>query len=516
MVNEKVPLKGDSKMRHRKHIFLLAAITILAAGCSSQTTAHKFEPTWQSLQQYNCPRWFRDAKLGIFMHWGPCSVPGVDDWYGRNMYIEGHRAYQHHVKTYGHPSEFGYKDIIALWKAENFDPDSLVQLYKRAGARYVVPVAVHHDNFDLWNSKHHPWNAVNVGPGKDIIAMWREATLKHGLRFGASVHLARSYSWLNTSKGSDKKGPYAGVPYDGSDPKYASLYHEKHEDTSRRYPKNPSQAWKQSWLERTTDLVDNYHPDLLYFDGGLPFEDVGLRLVAYYYNQNMAWHAGELQAVFNLKKPGKDHGEYRDGMCTRDLERGVLPGISPKPWQNDTSIGPWYYHPNAAYKSVDAIIDGFVDLVSKNGNLLLNIPLKPDGTLDHAAENILLDLGKWMDINGQAIYATRPWKIFGEGPTVVREGNFRERTEPFTSKDIRFTTKGTTLYAICLDWPGNQATLAIKSLSTNQHPRNISNVTLLGHHGPLKWQQDSQALKIQMPSHKPCDYAFAFKIQFDK
>ena len=178
-------------------VSLVVALIVSVAGCSTQTSARKFEPTWESLQQYECPEWFRDAKLGIFMHWGPCSVPGVDDWYGRNMYIEGHRTYQHHVKTYGHPSKFGYKDVIALWKAEKFDPDRLVRLYKKAGARYVVPVAVHHDNFDLWDSQHNKWNSVNMGPKKDIVGLWRNAALKHGLRFGVTTHLARSYSWFN-------------------------------------------------------------------------------------------------------------------------------------------------------------------------------------------------------------------------------------------------------------------------------------------------------------------------------
>lgn len=501
-------------MHRQGHILLVVALIVLAAGCSRQMSVKKFEPTWESLQQYECPEWFRDAKLGIFMHWGPCSVPGVDDWYGRNMYIEGHRTYQHHVKTYGHPSKFGYKDIIALWKAEKFDPDRLVRLYKKAGAKYVVPVASHHDNFDLWDSTHHRWNSVKKGPHKDIVGMWKKACDKHGLWFGASVHLVRSYSWLNVSKGSDKKGPYAGVPYDGTDPKYADLYHEKHEDTSYRYPKNPSEAWKQSWFNRTKDLVDKYRPDLLYFDGSVPFGEVGLRMVAYYYNQNIAWHGGKLQAVFNIKNhPDKQHGEYRDGMCVLDMERGVLGGIRAEPWQNDTSIGPWYYRPNPRYKSVDAIVDGFVDIVSKNGNLLLNIPLKPDGAVDRGSEKILVELGKWMDINGEAIHDTRPWTVFGEGPTVVPEGNFKERTKPFSSGDIRFTTKGNSLYAICLDWPGNEAWVTIKSLSTKDQIGEISKIMLLGHDGRLNWQRHSEGLKIQMPSQKPCEHAFAFRIE---
>lgn len=474
-----------------------------------------FQPTWESLEKYECPEWFRDAKLGIFMHWGPCSVPGVDSWYGRNMYIEGHRTYKHHVKTYGHPSKFGYKDIIALWKAEKFDPDRLTRLYKKAGARYIVPVAVHHDNFDLWNAKGHRWNSVNYGPKKDIIGMWREATRRHGLRFGVSAHLARSYSWLNVSKGADKEGPLAGVPYDGADPKYADLYHEKHDDTERRYPKNPSEAWKREWYNRVKDLVDQHRPDLLYFDGGVPFGDVGRRMVAYYYNENMKWHDGKLEAVLNIKRwDDGTHGEFRQGMCVQDLERGVLSDIRSDPWQNDTSIGPWYYMTKARYKSVNTIVDGFVDLVSKNGNLLLNVPLRPDGTLDAEAEKILVDLGRWMDVNGEAIYGTRPWKMFGEGPTVVPAGHFRELKKPFTAADVRFTTKGDVLYAIVLDWPGKSATVAIKSVSDKQDSRKISKITLLGHDGALQWSRDEAALRIRMPSEKPCENAYSFKIEF--
>jgi alpha-L-fucosidase len=497
-------------------VFFLGTLVLLTSVGSSQVSIERFKPTWESLQRYECPKWFRDAKLGIFMHWGPCSVPGVDSWYGRNMYIEGHRAYKHHVQTYGHPSKFGYKDIIALWKAEKFEPDRLVQLYKRAGAKYVVPVAVHHDNFDLWDSKHQRWNSVQTGPGKDIVGMWKTACEKHGLRFGVSAHLARSYSWFQTSHGADELGPHKGVPYDGRDPNYQELYHETHGDTTRRYPLNPSQAWKQNWYNRVKDLVDNYQPDLLYFDGGIPFGQVGRDAVAYYYNENMKWHGDNLEAVLNIKESdGKAHGDYRDGICVRDLERGVLGGIVEDPWQTDTSVGPWYWIKAGRYKSVDAIVDSFVDIVSKNGNLLLNVPPRPDGTLDTEVEAILVGLGRWMDMNGESIYGTRPWKMFGEGPTSIKGGHFKERTEPFTPQDIRFTSKGNVLYAICLGWPGNGATITIKSLSTEQRLNEISNITLLGYDGKLQWQRGREGLKVQAPSKKPCEHAFVVRIVFE-
>ncbi|MHC4556137.1 MAG: alpha-L-fucosidase [Planctomycetota bacterium] len=498
----------------------LSLAILVTAGCTSESVTkggEKFKPTWESLAKYTAPEWFRDAKLGIFMHWGPCSVPGIDSWYGRNMYIEGHNTYKHHVKTYGHPSQFGYKDIILLWKAEKFDPDRLIGLYKKAGAKYVVPVAVHHDNFDLWDSKYHRWNSVRMGPHKDIVGMCKKACEKHGLRFGVSAHLARSYSWLNTSKGSDKSGPYAGVPYDGNDPRYAELYHEKHDDTNPRYPKNPPEMWEQAWFNRVKDLVDSYQPDLLYFDGGIPFGEVGRAMVAYYYNRNMSWHKGKLQAVLNIKKwEDGSHGDYHDGICVRDVERGVLDEIVQEPWQTDTSVGPWYYITNAKYKSVDSIVDSFVDIVSKNGNLLLNVPPHADGTLDEEVENILTGLGDWIEVNGEAIYGSRPWKVFGEGDTSVIAGHFKERTKPFTSKDIRFTSKGNVVYAILLDWPGSGTTVTIRSLADKLGANDITNVKLLGYNDKLDWQRNQEGLKIQLPSTKPCDYAFTFQIWIEK
>ncbi|MHC4475278.1 MAG: alpha-L-fucosidase [Planctomycetota bacterium] len=499
-----------------KHTVLIPAAIVLLVSGVSLGKAGKFEATWDSLQQYECPQWFRDAKLGIFICWNPYTVPARGDWYARHMYRQGHRQYEYHVEHYDHPSKFGYKDIIALWKGDNFDADKLVALFKRAGAKYIVPMAMHHDNFDLWDSKHQRWNSVNMGPKKDIIGLWRKAALKHGLRFGVTTHLARSYSWFQTSHGADTEGPYKGVPYDGRDPNYRELYHDTHGDTTKRYPLNPSEAWKQTWYDRIKDLVDQHRPDLLYFDGGVPFGEVGLKMVAYYYNQNIQWHNGSLEAVMNLKNwPDGSHGEYRDGACVQDLERGLLSDIRQLPWQNDTSIGDWFWTDPPEYRSVDSIIDMLVDIVSKNGNLLMNVPPKSDGTLDDQAIDILNELGRWMDINGEAIYETRPWHRYGEGPTTTKEGHFSDLRARFTGQDIRFTTKRGTLYAIVLDWP-DVAELTIKSLSTSQdEPAAIKSVSLLGHKVSLKWRQDDQGLKLQLPPQKPCDYAFAFKIETD-
>jgi alpha-L-fucosidase len=490
---------------------LVAAVFLTAI---APLLGRDFEPTWESLEGYECPEWFRDAKLGIFICWNPYTVPATGDWYARHMYMQGHRQYKYHVEHYGHPSKVGYKDIIAMWKGEKFDADGLVQLFKKAGAKYIVPMAMHHDNFDLWNSKHHRWNSVNMGPKKDIVGLWRKAALKHGLRFGTTTHLARSYSWLQTSHGSDTEGPYKGVPYDGRDPNYQDLYHETHGDTTKKYAKNASEKWQNEWYMRLKDLVDQHQPDLLYFDGGVPFGEVGLRMVAYYFNQNMKWHGGKLEAVFNIKDL-RDHGEYREGICVLDLERRMSSGIRELPWQTDTSIGDWFWTDPPEYRSVKSIIDMLVDIVSKNGNLLMNVPPKEDGTLDPQAVHILEEMGRWMDINGEAIYGTRPWIKFGERPAVMEADHFRDRDIALTWRDIRFTTKGKTLYAISHGWPQAQERwLTIESLGAGQdNIGTIKSVSLLGYEGKLKWQQDDEGLKIQLPQRKPCDYAVAFKIQ---
>lgn len=474
-----------------------------------------FRPTDESLAQYQCPEWFRDAKLGIWSHWGPVAAPGGfgGNWYARQMYVQGSRENVHHVATYGHPSKFGYKDVIELWKADKFDPDRLMDLYVKAGAKYFVSMGAHHDNFDLWNSKYHEWNAVNHGPKKDIVGLWRDAARKRGLRFGVSEHFARSYSWMQRSHGSDTNGPMAGVPYDGADPKYARLYCPPHGETSGGYPTNPPAAWKQEWFNRMQDLVHAYQPDLVYSDGGIPFGAVGRSFMADFYNTNLKNHGGRLEAVYNIKK-GRDCGDYVEGVAIQDEEQAVLAGIKDQPWQTDASIGTWFFVPDLEprwRKSGPDVIVMLADIVAKNGNLLLNIPQRGDGTIDAEAEQVLADLAAWMNVNGEAIFATRPWKVFGEGPAISAKRRGIPRAADYTAEDIRFTRSkdGTTLFAIALGSPAD-GRLVVRSLA--KAAGTIREVKLLGHPGALTWTPGDDGLAVPLPAELPCKTAIVLKI----
>jgi alpha-L-fucosidase len=474
-----------------------------------------FEPTWESLQGFGCPEWFRDAKLGFWAHWGPQAVPMYGDWYARHMYVEGSDQYRFHLRTYGHPSRFGFKDVCALWKAERFDPEALISLYKEAGARYFVALAVHHDNFDCWASRHHGWNSVNVGPQKDIVGLWKEAAARHGLRFGVTEHLERSYSWFNTNKLADKAGPFAGVPYDGASPQFVDFYFPPHGDIARAYPANPPDWWKKQWFQRIRDLVDQYEPDLLYTDGAIPFGGVGRRLVAHLYNQNAHRHGGKNEAVYTLKNlqgpHALDHGEYVEGIGVLDMERGVVADIQAQPWQTDTCIGGWYYDRRKEYKTAAHVIHMLIDIVSKNGNLLLNFPLRPDGTLDDESQYVVQGVGRWMAMNGETIYETRPWRVFGEGPTRSGGGAFNEAAQAWTAEDFRFVCKGDTVYAFQMEWPANRTTL-IKSLKLDREVR-VQDVRLVGHEAIVPWSQTVQGLQIDLPPARPSEAAHVFAVR---
>jgi len=483
-----------------------------------------FKPTWESLTTYKCPEWFRDAKLGFWAIQGVQSLPEAGDWYARHMYIEGHPQYLHHLKTYGHPSVFGYKDLAAAWKDEKLDADRLAELYKKAGAKYLVVLANHHDNWDNWNSRYHRWNSVNVGPKKDIVGLWAAAAKKHGLRLGVTEHLARSYTWFNTNKGADKKGPYAGKPYDGNDPKYVDLYFPPHPDTSGAYPVNGPEWWPRTYYYRIRDLVDTYEPDLLYTDGAVPYGEVGRKLIAHFYNANIARHGGRLEAVYNLKDCGRHStvGEYVDGLGVQDVERGALQAIKSEPWQTDTCIGDWFYRTGLKYKPVRTVVAMLADIVAKNGNLLLNIPLKHDGTIDADEEKFLAGLAEWIAVNGEAIYGTRPWQVYGEGRSRMSGGHFNEGIfAQMGLRDIRFTTRLDVLYAIVMGWPeasaaGGPAKVTVRSLARPAEApqaNRIAKVGLLGGPAELTFTQDQAGLHVTMPDKKPCEHAVCLVIR---
>ncbi len=497
---------------------LIVVFFVAALFCSKKKQIQEpFDPTVESLQKYECPEWFRDAKLGIYLHWGAYSVAEQGEWYARKLYMEGTNEYEHHLKTYGHPSEFGYKDFIPMWKAENFDPDKLVALFKKAGAKYFTPCAVHHDNFDLWDSKYQEWNAVNMGPKKDLIKMWREATLKQGLRFGVTTHLSRSYSWLNTANLCDTTGQLKGVPYDGAQGKGKGLYPPIHDDIHQRAPLNAPKEWRDLWARRIKDLIDNYHPDHLYFDCAVPFHgddmgQTGLDVIAHYYNENIAMHGGKLEGVMCVKeRPWQ--GLYAPGITTLDYERGKANEIREEPWQTDDSIGPWGYRKGASYMTPNAVIDKLIDIVSKNGNMLLNVPIKADGTLDQETVDVLEGMGRWLAVNGEAIYGSRPWYMFGEGPT-NQMGHYAQKS-PYGKRDIRFTTNQGILYAVVLDWPGANEVVTIENITlTNTRVKPVKAISLLGYNGEITWEQHSDGLKITMPEENPGEFAYAFKIEF--
>jgi alpha-L-fucosidase len=506
------------RVNRRQAIALLAAATPTIRSAFAQQpdiaiTSGPFHGTAASLQAYRFPSWFNDAKFGIWAHWGPQSGVEAGDWYARNMYMQGSPQYNYHVETYGHPSKIGYKDLVPTFKAARWDPEHLMDLYANAGAKYFFSMGVHHDNYDMWNSKYQPrWNAVATGPNKDIVGTWAAAARKRGLRFGVSEHLSNSYDWLAVSHLSDKTGPMAGIPYDGTNPAFADLYHDYTGQPAgfaanvKAMGRDAPTSWKLQYFRRIKDLVDQYQPDLLYTDGGIPFDEYGYSTVAEVYNVSAAKHNGKVEAVYFSKQAD----QCTIGTCALDRERGVLDGISPTPWQTDTCIGDWHYKRGVAYKSPKKVIDLLVDIVSKNGNLLLNFPLPNAGELDFAEREILQGITDWMAINSEGIYATRPWKIFGEGPStkVVIAPNGKEfdpnegKKPDLTAEDIRFTTKGSTLYAFVQGWPQGSAVIPSLGTSSPQNPPKIIGVSLLGYTENLKFRQETSALRITLPAQR--------------
>ena len=500
-----------------------------------------FQPSWKSLMNYQTPEWFRDAKFGIFAHWGPQCQPEASEgsgWYARNLYVQGSKDYDIHVQKYGHPSKVGFKDVCNDWKGEKFDPDKLLALYKQAGAKYLVAMANHHDNFDLWDSKYQPWNSVRVGPKKNIVNAWAKAARSAGLHFGVSVHADPAWDWYETAQGTDKTGPLAGVTYDGKSTKSdgkgqwwegldpQDLYAQDHQPGKR-------QVYCDKFYNRTLDLINRYQPDLLYFDDRtLPLattEAYGLQIAAHLYNSSIARNHGCNEAVMNTK--GLDENQQR--CLVYDMERARPDRVLSLAFQAETCIGNWHYDPSIyekhKYRTASAVIALLCDVVSKNGNLLLSVPIRGNGEIDEDETTILQEIGQWMNINGEAIHATRPWKEYGEGPSTVIANNERQtgwrgklnqlwdwRGQPYTAEDSRFTQSkdGKTLYAIILGVPSGP--VRIKSLGNDakllENP--IASIALLGSDSKLDWKQEADALVIQPPTKWPDKHAAVFKMRF--
>lgn len=470
-------------------------------------TAGPFAASWDSLRGYTIPSWYEDGKFGIFIHWGVYSVPAFgNEWYPRHMYLPGRPEFDHHVTTYGPHSQFGYKDFIPQFTAAHYDPAEWAALFKAAGARYIVPVAEHHDGFPLYDSALTEWCAAKMGPQRDLIGELAAAVRHEGLVFGLSSHRAEHWWFMNGGRDYDS---------DVNDPRHQDFYGpatpmegDPHKLDARPYP---DAAFLDDWLLRTCELVDKYQPQLIWFDwwiGHEAFKPYLPRFAAYYYNRGAQWGKG---VAINHKFEA-----FPEGTTVFDIERGQLAGIRPLLWQNDTSVSKnsWGYVHNQEYKTVDSLVDDLVDVVSKNGALLLNIGPKPDGTIPEPEQQMLREIGAWLQVNGEAIYGTRPWKVFGEGPTEVSEGSFTDtKRSEFTGEDIRFTTKGDALYAIALAWPGRQ--MAVRSLgqAAGFWDGPVGAVRLLGHDGPLSWTQTDQALLIDLPQQQPCAHAFVVEVR---
>ena|SRR5438093_8929055 len=467
-----------------------------------------FVPTWTSLARFQVPRWYQDAKFGIFIHWGVYSVPAFgNEWYPRNMYKQDEPAFRHHVETWGPQSRFGYKNFVPMFRAERFDARRWAALFKAAGARYVVPVAEHHDGFAMYDYPFTEWSAVKQGPQRDVIGELARAVRGEGLAFGVSSHRAEHWWFFDQ-----------GMKFDSDvrDPRFASLYGPAVDrESSEKQVTPPNAEFLDDWLARTAELVDRYRPDLVWFDWWIAqpaFHPYLQKFAAFYYNRGVEWGEG---VAINYKKHGGV--SFPDTAGVLDIERGQLAAIRPLFWQTDTSVSKnsWGHVADQQYKTVDSIVDDLVDIVSKNGSLLLNIGPRADGTIPEPEQEMLRQIGRWLDVNGEAIYGTRPWAIFGEGPTTVVEGPFGdEKRSPFTSADVRFTTRGDTLYAIVLDWPadGKVTVRSLASSSPHLHGE-VGSVELLGSASPVKWSRDATGLHVELPAARPSDYALALRVQ---
>ncbi len=472
----------------------------------------QFRPDWGSLATYQVPEWYKDAKFGIFIHWGVYSVPAFgSEWYPRDMYIKGTEEYKHHIATYGPLTKFGYKNFIPLFKAERYDPESWARLFKGSGARYVVPVFEHHDGFAMYDSGLSDWTAVKMGPRRDLAGDLAKAVRAEGLHLGASSHRIEHDWFMDGGRQIDS---------DVNDSQYAAFYgpahahiHKGGDDSLLTDWTYVSPEYANDWLARNAEIVEKYHPDIMWFDWWIGQPSVRpylARFAAFYYNE-LSRH-GEI-GVINYK-----YDAMEKHSAVLDLERGELANIRPLYWQTDTSVSDksWGYIQDDTFKSPEFIVHQLIDIVSKNGNLLLNVGPRSDGTIPSEVQQVLQEVGSWLRVNGEAIYESRPWKVYGEGPTSVAAGPFHDTgTRSYTAQDFRFTTKGETLYALQLGWSSN-AQAVIQSLGTHgaAATQKVRSVALLGSDANLQFEQRGDGLHIRVPARAPGNYAYAFRIKF--
>ncbi|PWJ37943.1 alpha-L-fucosidase [Sediminitomix flava] len=498
-------------------IFIAAILSACTSQKDSSIVGKKvYEPNWESLQQYEVPKWFQDAKLGIFIHWGAYSVPAYgSEWYPRLMYMDSVEwspngearkegptyINKFHVENFGELNSFGYKDFIPMFKGEHFNAKEWIDIFEKSGAKYIVPVAEHHDGFAMYKSNHTRWNSVDMGPKKDILGELTTEARNRDLKIGASSHYAFNWNYFTYKEG-----------FDTMDPQYSDLYSKPHEHYAPA-----DKEFLSMWWKRTTDIIDNYQPDILWFDFYIDREEFSPyhpKIAAYYYNKGVEWNKDVVLQTKNFKMV-----TFPEGTHVLDIERGKMSDIRKEPWQTDTSIGKnsWGYVKNWKSKDANTLIDDLVDIVSKNGCLLLNVGPKADGTIPEDQQAILFEMGNWLKVNGKAIYGSRPWKIFGEGPTQVATGHHTEgKNQELTSEDFRFTTNEGRLYAIAMDW-AEDGKMIIPAVSTksNYISAAVQNVKLLGSNSNLDWRQTEKGLELQLPSEKPCEHAFVFEIEFN-
>ncbi|MFR9635613.1 MAG: alpha-L-fucosidase [Rikenellaceae bacterium] len=493
----------------KKTILLSAVATLLCTSLVSAKPTKQYDADWESLQTYEVPEWYKDCKFGIYFHWGPYSVPAHDtEWYSIWMYRDGHAINKYHRQMYGELDKFGYKDFIPMFKAEKFDANEWAKLFKDAGAQFAGPVAEHADGFAMWDSDLTEWDAMDMGPNRDIVAEMQKAVKKQGMKYIVTYHRHWLYSWYPTW---DKST-------DAGDPKYSGLYGPqltedkfRMADHGMNSPVMAGKEFDKEWLARLDELMTKYDPDIIWFDNKMNIigEDYRKQFLANYYNIGL--------------KRGKDvvctykFEDMAEGSAVLDLERSRMSDKMPFTWLTDDSVdwGAWCNVSNPDYKTTNRLLDFLIDVVSKNGAVLLNVTPTANGVIPYGVETRLREMGAWLKLNGEAIYDTRPWVIYGEDPQKIKEGHLSEhQNKDATAEDIRFTiSKKGQLYATTLDWPAD-GRLVIRSLSTkaNHLKEPVTKVSMLGSKEKLTFKQTDKGLEVTFPKERPCEHAFVLKI----